>query len=79
MRLEIIKVIGRRAYDRVNNIFANKDNLIYTLGPNLIIQNIIDTFSQKIFPSDPNRLSYNPQISTIHMKPNSNILILATE
>jgi hypothetical protein len=56
----------------------NQENLIYTIGPNLVIQNIIDTFQQKILPSDPNPLSFSPQISTIHMKPNSNLLILAT-
>jgi len=56
----------------------NQENLIYAVGPNLVIQNIMDTFSQKILPSDPHSLSYSPQISTIHMKQNSNLLILAT-
>ena len=71
-------MVGRRAYDRCNNIFINQDNLLYTLGPNLLIQNIIDSFAQKVLPSDPNNFSYSPQISAVHMKPNSNILILAT-
>jgi hypothetical protein len=52
--------------------------LIYTLGPNLIIQSILDPFQQTLLPSDPHPLSYSPQISTIHMTPNSNLLILAT-
>lgn len=76
--LEIMKVIGRRAYDRMNNLFTHQDYLIYTLGPNLILQHIMDPFMQKLLPSDPNPLSHNPQISTIHMKKHSNILILAT-
>lgn len=62
----------------MNNLFVHHENLIYTLGPNLILQNIMDPFTQKLLPSDPNPLSHNPQISTIHMKKESNILILAT-
>lgn len=76
--LEIVKVIGRRAYDRMNNVFVHQENLIYTLGPNLILQNIVEPFIQKLIPSDPNPLSHNPQISAIHMKKHSNILLLAT-
>lgn len=77
--LEVIKVVGRRAYDRGNNVCMSHESLIYTIGPNLVIQNIMDPFQQTTLPSDPHSLSYSPQISTIHMKPNTNILILSTE
>ena len=39
--MEVIKIFGRRSYDRRNNLHYYHNNLIYTLGPNIIVQNII--------------------------------------
>lgn len=37
-KLEIVRIYGRRAFDKRNNLFEDKQgNLIYSLGPNIII------------------------------------------
>ena len=45
-KLEPVKIFGRRAFDRRNNLFYNGHGLIYTLGPNIVVQDPNDPFIQ---------------------------------
>lgn len=46
-KLEPIRIYGRRAYDKRNNLYEDgRGNLIYSLGPNIIIENPFDPTKQ---------------------------------
>lgn len=64
--LRLVKAIGRRAFDRRNNLFHDgRNNLVYTLGTNIILQNDDDPTKQQLIAVDPDKYSHCPQISCI--------------
>lgn len=76
--LELMKVFGRRAFDRRSNLYHDGlNNLIYTLGPNIILQDDANPTKQQVIPVDPDEYSTSPQISCISFQ--NSQLIAATE
>lgn len=75
-KLEVLKVFGRRAFDRHNNLYYDGKNLIYTLGPNIVVQDPNNPFNQEIIPVNPNP-SNSPEISAFAF--NGTYLIASTQ
>jgi hypothetical protein len=72
-------VLGRRAYDRKNNLIHDgMDNLLYHVGTSIVIENISNK-NQKYIPSNSNCNSPSYQISCISFNKKKNLLAIATE
>ncbi len=69
MELRPVRIFGRRAFDKRNNLFEDsRGNLIYCLGPNIIVEDPTDPLKQTHIPIDPNNYSNSPQISCLSMR-----------
>lgn len=76
LKLELGKVFGRRALDRRYNLAYFDQNIIYSIGPNLVIQELSSPH-QYLHKPNPSPFSSCPQVSAFHF--DQRYLIVATE
>lgn len=71
-------ILGRRAYDRKNNLIHDgMGNLLYHAGTNIILQSTTNK-TQKYIPANSNPKSTTYQISCIAFNKKKNLLAIAT-
>ena len=76
VELRIVRVLGRRASDRRYNLTYFEANMLYCVGPNMVIQGVREG-GQELMKADPSPYSHCPQVSSFDCR--DRLLVVATE